>query len=212
MTDKYDVVVIGAGTAGLTAVREIAKQTENFLLVNDGPYGTTCARVGCMPSKVLIETANVFHRRRIFDEFGVRGGVNLEIDVPAVLARVRRLRDGFVSGTLETTRKLGNRSIPGRAMFVAPDKLAINGKIIQAKRIVIATGSRPVLPDAWRGLGDRIITSDSLYEMPDLPPALAVVGLGTVGVEMAQAPVKDRYLHYRIRHDRTSGWANRSGG
>lgn len=63
MTKTYDVAIIGAGSAGLTALREARKQTDNFVLINDGYYGTTCARVGCMPSKTLIEAANAFHRR-----------------------------------------------------------------------------------------------------------------------------------------------------
>ena len=63
MPTHYDVIIIGAGTAGLAALSEVKKHTDNFLIVNDGPYGTTCARVGCMPSKLLIEAANAYHRR-----------------------------------------------------------------------------------------------------------------------------------------------------
>ncbi|MQM30774.1 MAG: dihydrolipoamide dehydrogenase, partial [Candidatus Accumulibacter phosphatis] len=82
MEKTLDVIIIGAGSAGLAASREVQKRTENFLLINDGPYGTTCARVGCMPSKALIEAANAFHRRHSFDAFGIRGGAALSIDVP----------------------------------------------------------------------------------------------------------------------------------
>ena len=115
MEKTLDVIIIGAGSAGLAALREVQKRTENFLLINDGPYGTTCARVGCMPSKALIEAANAFHRRHSFDAFGIRGGAALSIDVPAVLRRVRALRDDFVAGTVRASDDLGERSLAGRA-------------------------------------------------------------------------------------------------
>ena len=69
-----DVAIVGAGTAGLTALAQVRKRTQRFVLINDGPLGTTCARVGCMPSKALIEAANVYHRRVVFGEMGIDGG------------------------------------------------------------------------------------------------------------------------------------------
>jgi dihydrolipoamide dehydrogenase len=187
MTDTCDVAIIGAGTAGLAALREVRKHTERFVLINDGPYGTTCARVGCMPSKALIEAAKAFYRRTALAEFGIRGAETLAVDIPAVLARVRRLRDDFVAGTLKATDAIGDRSIAGRARFEGPDALIVDGRRIRAKRIILASGSRPVLPDAWRALGNRVLTSDTLFEQSHLPPRIAVVGLGPVGVEVGQA-------------------------
>ena len=88
MNKKYDVIIVGAGTAGLAALREVKKRTSNFILINDGAWGTVCARVGCMPSKTLIEAANAFHHRQTFQEFGIRGAESLTVDIPAVLRRV----------------------------------------------------------------------------------------------------------------------------
>lgn len=187
MTDILDVAIIGAGSAGLAAVREVRKRTERFVLINAGPYGTTCARVGCMPSKVLIEAANAFHRRHTFETFGIRGAQELSIDVAAVLQRVRALRDDFVAGTLKITERLGERSIAGRARLLGPDSIDVDGRRIRARRIVIATGSRPVVPEDWRAFGERVLTTDSLFEQPTLPPRMAVIGMGPLGVEMAQA-------------------------
>ena len=186
-TDMHDVIILGAGSAGLAALREVRKQTERFLLINDGPYGTTCARVGCMPSKVLIEATNAYHRRHDFEAFGIRGAEALSVDVPAVLERVRALRDRFVSGTLEATKELGERSIVGRARLISADTVRVGERDLRARRIIIATGSRPVVPDAWRPFGDRVLTTDSLFEQPDLPRRMAVIGLGAIGIEMAQA-------------------------
>lgn len=187
MSETLDAIVVGAGSAGLAAVREIGKRTERFLLVNDGPYGTTCARVGCMPSKVLIEAANAFHKRGVFDAMGIRGGATLSVDLPAVLARVRALRDDFVAGTLKLTDRLGERSVAGRAKVLGPGRVEVAGREYRARSIVLATGSRPVVPKPWRAFGDRILTTDSLFEQQTLPARIAVVGLGAIGVEIAQA-------------------------
>lgn len=81
MNANYEVVIVGAGSAGLAALREVRKRTQDFLLVNDGAWGTTCARVGCMPSKVLIEAANAYHRRHAFEEFGLRGAGSLSVEI-----------------------------------------------------------------------------------------------------------------------------------
>ena len=74
---KVDTVIVGAGTAGLSALREVRRYTDDFLLINDGHWGTTCAANGCMPSKALIEAANAFHRRKAFEDFGIRGADGL---------------------------------------------------------------------------------------------------------------------------------------
>jgi dihydrolipoamide dehydrogenase len=187
MNKSYDVAIIGAGSAGLTALREARKQTDNFVLINDGSYGTTCARVGCMPSKTLIEAANAFHRRKALEAFGVGGAEGLTVDIPAVLRRVRRLRDGFVAGMLKLTDDLKDRSIAGRARFLEPQVLAVGERRVHAKKIIIATGSRPIVPREWAALGTRMLTSDDLFEQETLPSHLAVIGLGALGSEIAQA-------------------------
>ena len=187
MSELLDVIIIGAGTAGLTALRAVKKHTERFVIVNDGPYGTTCARVGCMPSKVLIEAANAFHRRHTFEAFGIRGGATLTADIPAVLRRVRELRDRFVASTLDATDSLGDRNIAGCARLLGPNRVEVNGQELTAKRIIIATGSRPIVPPPWRAFGDRILTTDTLFEQESLAPRIAVVGMGPIGIEIAQA-------------------------
>lgn len=187
MTETVDVAIIGAGSAGLAALSEVKKRTQNVVIINDGPWGTTCARVGCMPSKLLIEAANAFHHRTTFEEFGIRGADQLTVDRSTVLRRVRRLRDTFVASTLNATEALGDRAITGRARLLGPTRLQVNGTEIIARHIIIATGSRPVVPAPWRALGDRIQTTDTLFEQTTLPNRMAVVGLGPLGAELAQA-------------------------
>lgn len=187
MEQNFDVIIVGAGSAGLAALREVRKRTDNFLLINDGPYGTTCARVGCMPSKALIEAANAFARRKDFPAFGISGGESLTVDIPALLRRVRNLRDLFVGGVLKATEDLGERNLAGRARLLDAQTVEVDGRRFRAKRIVLAPGSHPVVPEAWYAFGDRILTTDTLFEQSDLPGRMAVIGLGAVGVEMAQA-------------------------
>lgn len=182
-----DVVIIGAGTAGLAALREIRRHTDRFVIVDDGGWGTTCARVGCMPSKALIEAADAFHRRHAFDTFGIRGAGQLDVDLPAVLARVRALRDQFVGGVRRVSEGLGERAISARARIVAPDCVEVDGRRLRTRHIIVATGSRPVVPAPWRALGDRLITTDTLFERETLPARIAVVGMGAIGAEIAQA-------------------------
>lgn len=187
MGSRKDVIILGAGSAGLAALKEVRKQTENFLLINHGAYGTTCARVGCMPSKALIEAANAYHRRHDFAAFAIAGSEQLSIDIPAVLRRIRRLRDRFVGGVLKTTESLGERNIAGKARLLGPNRVKVNGQTYEARRIIIATGSRPIVPEAWQDFSEQILTSDSLFEQQDLPRRIAVIGLGAIGIEIAQA-------------------------
>ena len=187
MSQPLDTLIIGAGTAGLAALREVRKRTDRYLIVNEGPWGTTCARVGCMPSKALIEAANAFHRRHAFEAFGLRGAQGLSADIAAVLQRVRALRDQFVAGALQATDTLGAARMAGRATVLGPNAVDLDGTPYATRSIIIATGSRPRVPDAWLAFGDRILTTDTLFEQPTLGPRVAVIGMGVIGVEIAQA-------------------------
>lgn len=184
---KVDTVIVGAGTAGLSALREVRRYTDDFLLINDGDWGTTCAAVGCMPSKALIEAANAFHRRGDMNEFGILGAEHLHADIPAVFARVRKMRDEFVKGPKGVPEKLGKRAISGHARLLGPGRLQVNEDEVEARAIILAPGSRPIVPAAWRDFGDRILTTDTLFEQADTPQRIAVIGMGAIGMELAQA-------------------------
>ncbi len=185
---RVDVSILGAGTAGLYAMRQVSGAGKSFVLINGGPLGTTCARVGCVPSKLLIQAADSFHDRTLFDEFGIRGGAELKADIPAVLARVRKVRDSFVNPLIaRTTGSLGEQFIDGYARLVAPDVVEVNDTRIRADRIIIATGSHLIVPRPWQAFGSRVLTTDTLFEQEDLPARIAVIGLGSIGLEMGQA-------------------------
>lgn len=188
MTREVDVAILGAGSAGLFALSQVKRETDNYVLINGGELGTTCARVGCMPSKVLIQVAEDFHRKSIFEREGIDGGEELSVDVPAIMEHVQDLRDVFVDRTLGVTDALDEAHlIDGYAKFVSNDTLEVNGELIKAKSIVIATGSRPVVPAAWQDFADDIITTDEFFELEDLPASMAVIGLGSIGLEIGQS-------------------------
>ncbi len=157
MSQPLDTIIIGAGTAGLAALREVRKRTDRYLIVNEGPWGTTCARVGCMPSKALIEAANAFHRRHTFEEFGLRGASALTADLPAVLQRVRTLRDDFVAGALHATSELGSAQVSGRATLLGPTRWTSTAPPMPPA----ASSSPPGLAPACRKNGSRWATACS---------------------------------------------------
>lgn len=185
---RYEVAIIGAGTAGLSARSEVAKVTDDYVVIDDGVLGTTCARVGCMPSKVLIQVANDFHRREAFEAQGIRGGDGLSVDTSAVMEHVRSLRDRFVRGVMAgMERWQDTHLIRKRARIVGDHTLDLGDEQIEAKQVVIATGSSPILPGPWRPLRHRLIDTNAFFELPTLPERVAVIGLGVIGLELGQA-------------------------
>ncbi|WP_108659771.1 dihydrolipoyl dehydrogenase [Acuticoccus kandeliae] len=184
------VAVIGAGTAGLAALRAARRETDNVLLIEHGPFGTTCARVGCMPSKLLIAAANQAEAIRRAPEFGI--GVDAwSVDGTRVMRRLHALRDHFVGHVLESVDAIPERlKLIGRARFDGDQRLCVEthaGEImVDAERVVIATGSRATVPPEFSGL-DSARISDDVFTWSDLPSSLTIVGAGVIGLEIGQA-------------------------
>lgn len=183
-----DVAVIGAGSAGLRAFRAASKWAEHVVLIEGGPYGTTCARVGCMPSKLLIAAAEAAHASVMAPHFGIRTGP-IDVDGVAVMQRVRAERDRFVGFVVEDTEAIPDEQrIRGYAKFLSDTLLQIGDHtIVDAARIVIATGSSPYIPSILYGAGDRLIVNDDIFDWVGLPRSVAVVGSGVIGLELGQA-------------------------
>jgi dihydrolipoamide dehydrogenase len=188
MSREVDVAIIGAGSAGLFALSQVRRQTDNYVLIEGGELGTTCARVGCMPSKVMIQVADDYHRRSIFDREGIEGADELGLDKPAIMEHVQDLRDVFVDKTLGVTDALDEAHlIDGYASFVDDHSIEVNGQRYRADGFVIATGTVPIVPDEWQSFKDSVITTDEFFELEDLPASVAVIGLGSIGLEIGQA-------------------------
>ena len=186
-TINVEVAIIGAGSAGLYALSQVKKQTDDFLLINSGPYGTTCARVGCMPSKSLIRIAEYYHEREYFEKSGIKNSDKLSVCIPDVLKRVRKHRDILVSGNIKNITRLGEKVLSGRAEFINANTLKVGEDEIVAKKIIIATGSTPVFDPKWEAFKEHVLTTDELFEQEDLPATLGVLGLGVIGLELGQA-------------------------
>jgi dihydrolipoamide dehydrogenase len=186
---NVDVAVIGAGTAGLTAYSAAKRAGASTVLIEGGPYGTTCARVGCMPSKLLIAAAEAAHHVAMAPRFGVHVDGSVRIDGREVMGRVRSERDRFVGFVLREVEQIPEADrIRGHARLADRHTVLVDGSArVQAKAIVIATGSRPSCPEPFRKLGDRLIVNDDVFEWTDLPSSVAVIGPGAIGLEIGQA-------------------------
>lgn len=183
-----DVAIIGAGTAGMAAYREASKYTDRIALIDGGVLGTTCARVGCMPSKLLIAAADAAYHTQHTDQFGIRATLT-GIDGKAVMQRVRSERDRFVGFVLESVDSFEeNHVIRENATFVDNNTLKLSsGRELSARAIVIAVGSRPAIPPPFEAAGDRLIINDDVFDWNDLPESVAVFGAGVIGLELGQA-------------------------
>lgn len=193
-TREVDVAIIGAGTAGLTARRAaLANGAREIVMIEGGPYGTTCARVGCMPSKLLIAAAEAKHHADTAEAFGIRIDSRPRADGQAVMKRVQSERDrftGFVERAVDDFP--AEQKIRGWASFTGPNELQValeaGGEMtVKAKAIVVATGTEPFVPPAFRGLEDRILTNETVFELETLPESMAVIGAGVIGLELGQA-------------------------
>lgn len=185
---SVDVAIIGTGTAGMAAYRAALKYTSNVVLIEGGPYGTTCARVGCMPSKLLIAAADAAHHLEEAHHFGVSMPLKAKVDGKKVMARVRAERDRFVGFVLESVEGFSEaHRVRGYARFLDAHTLQVGEQRIWARRIVIATGSRPRVLPFLADLGDRLVVNDDVFEWEDLPTSVAVFGPGVIGLELGQA-------------------------
>ena len=187
---KVEVAIIGAGSAGLYCMGQIKRFTSDFVLIDGGELGTTCARVGCMPSKVMIQVAEDFHRRTIFDREGIEGKEHLSVNAEDTMEYIQDLRDTFVDQTLSHSIDLleEGQLIESNVHFLDANTLQTEtGEKISAKKIIIATGSRPVMPPSWSAFSDKVITSDDVFEAEELPDSIAIIGLGVIGLEIGQS-------------------------
>lgn len=187
ITRKVSVAVIGAGTAGQNAFRQASKINKDIIIINDGFWTTTCVTVGCMPSKLLIAAAERAHDAKYSEEFGIHSDVT--INGKQVMARVQAERSHFESFIEKQVESWpDDKKIAGTAHINADGLIEVNDELIKADKIIIATGSSPFIPDGWSDkLGETLLTSDSVFDLADLPVSMAVIGTGSVGLELAQA-------------------------
>ena len=192
MTGSCDLVVIGAGSGGITAARFAARAGARVVLIEKDRIGGDCTWTGCVPSKALLKVARVVHQARNASGFGLSATTVGPVDLKEVMDYVRRaISKVYRFETPEVLRQEGVDVRIGRARFEDANTLAVASAegetTITAKKIIICTGARPTIPNL-QGLSDvPYLTSEQVYDLEMLPEHLLVVGGGPVGVEMAQA-------------------------
>ena len=186
--DAYNLVVLGAGTAGLVTAAGAAGLGAKVALVEREWMGGDCLNVGCVPSKALIRAARALADVRDAGAFGVRVPEGTTVDFPAVMERMRRLRAGLSPvDSAARFRSLGVDVFFGEARFLDGRTVEVGDRRLRFRRAVVATGARAAAPPI-PGLGEAgYLTNETVFSLTALPRRLAVVGAGPIGCELAQA-------------------------
>ncbi len=185
---RYNLVVIGGGTAGLVTAVGAAGLGARVALIERHLMGGDCLNVGCVPSKALIRASRAAAQVRGAGAFGVKVPDGVTVDFAAVMERLRRLR-AEISGNDSAARfkKLGVDVFIGQGRFTGSDSVEVGGKILRFAKAVIATGARASAPEV-PGLADAgYLTNETVFNLTALPPRLLVIGGGPIGCELAQA-------------------------
>jgi pyruvate/2-oxoglutarate dehydrogenase complex dihydrolipoamide dehydrogenase (E3) component/uncharacterized membrane protein YdjX (TVP38/TMEM64 family) len=182
----YNLVVIGAGSAGLVAAYIAAAVKAKVALIEKHRMGGDCLNTGCVPSKALIRSAKFLARIRRAREFGIKSA-RAEFDFAGVMARVREIIARIEPhDSIERYRRLGVDCIQGKAEFATPWTVTVNGRELSARAIVIAAGAEPLVPHIMGIDGCPCYTSETIWQLRELPARLVVLGGGPVGCELAQ--------------------------
>ena len=185
---RYNLVVVGAGTAGLVSAAGAAGLGAKVALVEEHLLGGDCLIAGCVPSKTLLRAARAAHEIRAAQPLGVRAPGGVEVDFGAVMARLRRVRAEIASNdSVARFTGLGVDVFLGRGRFQGPDTLEVAGARLGFARAVIATGARAVHPAIPGLLEAGFLTNENVFHLTEQPRRLALIGGGPVGCELAQA-------------------------
>ena len=187
---RYDLVVIGAGTAGLVTAAGAAGLGLGLkvALIERSLMGGDCLNVGCVPSKCLIRSSRIAAEMRDSLAYGINPPQRIDVDFPAVMARMRRIRAEISPhDSARRFRDLGVDVFLSDGRFCAPDAIEVDGRILRFKKAVIATGARAAAPPI-QGLAQAgYLTNETVFSLTERPQRLAVIGGGPIGCELAQA-------------------------
>ena len=184
----YQLAIIGAGPGGLAAAEVANALGARVALIERDMIGGGCLNVGCVPSKTIIRTAQLYADMRDAQRYGAEVPCDITVDFSAVMARVRRIRTHLSGG--DSARRLADKGIDlffGDARFTGPDTLSIDGAALRFEKALIATGSHPMVPPI-PGLAEAgYLTNENIFELTELPRRLMIIGGGPLGCEVAQA-------------------------
>ena len=185
---RYDLLIVGAGPAGLSAAGAAARCGARVALIERNVLGGTCLNTGCIPSKTIIRTSRLYREMRDAERFGGQVPSGITVDFPAVMKRVRRVRarlGEFVSA--ERLVALGIDMYVGEARFAGPDAVTVGAQVLRFKNALIATGAHPVTPPIPGLANAGFLTYENVFDLTECPKRLLVIGGGPVGCELAQA-------------------------
>ncbi len=186
MTERYDAIVIGAGQAGPALAARLDREGQKTALIERKRIGGTCVNNGCIPTKTLVASAHAAHLARRGAEFGFStGGVTVD------MAAVKRRKDGVVqqsvNGVTNWIAGMKNVSlVRGHARFTAPRTVAVDGRVLQAKRVFLNVGGRAFVPEIPGVHEVPYFTNTSMMEVESLPEHLVIIGGSYIGLEFAQ--------------------------
>ena len=188
--DRYSLVVIGGGTAGLVTAHAAAALGAKVALVERNLLGGDCLNVGCVPSKAIIRTSHLYAGMRNAETYGAQVPADIRVDFAAVMQRMRGIRARI--GRADSVQRLVAAGVDvffGPARFSGSDTLTVDGSTLRFKKAVIATGSRPDTPSI-PGLAEAgFLTNENVFDLTELPRRLLVIGGGPLGCELAHHEV-----------------------
>jgi dihydrolipoamide dehydrogenase len=182
--DGFDVVVIGGGNGGYTAAIRATQLGLSAAIVERDLIGGTCLHRGCIPTKALLESAETLTRTRRAGVFGVRAE-NVSLDYSTAVARQKQVVDALHKGLRSTIQKHKIEMIMGEARLLSPTQISVGKRVLTGKQVVLATGSRPKDIAGMEVDGERILNSDHLLALDEMPKSILIVGAGAVGCEFA---------------------------
>jgi len=187
-TDCYNLVVIGAGTAGLVTAAGAAGLGAKVALIERHLLGGDCLNYGCVPSKGIIRAARAIYDVRTSREFGISGGERLTIDFAEVMKRMRRIRSEISphDSARRFRDELGVDVFFGAGSFTGPDSIEVEGKRLRFKRAAVCSGARAAAPPIPGIEEAGYLTNETVFSLTSLPSCLAVIGGGPIGCELAQ--------------------------
>ena len=179
----YDLVVVGAGVGGYPCAIHAARLGAKVAIVEQGDWGGTCLNLGCIPTKALIHGVEVLKTVRDAGDFGVRVPDGVELDWGALQARKEKIVGGLVNGVKTLLKSNGIEAVTGRGRLTGPGAVAVDGRDLSGRAVVLAPGSVPARPP-FPG-SDLGMTSDDILAIDHVPRSLVVIGGGVVGMEFA---------------------------
>lgn len=182
---KVDTVLIGTGQGGVPLATKLAKDGQQVVVFERGPWGGTCLNYGCTPSKMLLASAHAANNARQAAKLGVHAEV--DIDFPAVMERIRATSQSWSGGVANRLEDAGATLIQAEASFAAPKVITGSDHVIEADTIIINTGKSPFIPPIQGLGGTPYLTYQTIWDIEKLPKRMVIIGAGYVGIELGQA-------------------------